>query len=239
MVVSDAGVAVLVRATTSRVGWSSFQSWTGKEHHEGHRCSGKMGPKEYEESTGTKVPEVAKVYAIKQVMPAELQHDMQRLSSQMKTHMQARAYIMDQVLTRRDPWFGDEKKTRSDGPVPIELDAFQKSQISGEHVDAMGSTLHQSNFVGDEQSDDTAELNALRKGGFPAVNLDTRSLNAERRMKKWQRKECKDKAKTVGNTVRRRATRIPGVPGGKGKVQAKAGARKEATAGQVGSRRER
>ena len=66
--------------------------------------------KEYEESTGTKVPEVAKVYAIKQVMPAELQHDMQRLSSQIQTYKQARAYIMNQVLTRRDPWFGDEKK---------------------------------------------------------------------------------------------------------------------------------
>ena len=43
MVALDAGVAVLVLATTSRVGWSSFQSWTGKEHHGGHRCSGKMG----------------------------------------------------------------------------------------------------------------------------------------------------------------------------------------------------
>ena len=38
--------------------------------------------KEYEESTGTKVPEVANVYAIKQAMPAQLQHGMQRLSSQ-------------------------------------------------------------------------------------------------------------------------------------------------------------
>ena len=48
----------------------------------------------------------------------------------------------------------------------MELD-FQKSQINGEHVDAMGSTLQHSNVVGDEQSDDTAELNALRKGGYP------------------------------------------------------------------------
>ena len=115
--------------------------------------------KEYEESTGTKVPEVAKVSAIKQAMPAELKHYMQRLSSQIQTYKQARAYIMDQVLTRRDPWFGDVKKTKSGGPVPMELDALQQSQISGE--------LH-SNVVGDEQSDDTAELNALRKGGFPA-----------------------------------------------------------------------
>ena len=81
--------------------------------------------KEYEESTGTKVPEVAKVFAIKQVMPAELQHDMQRLSSQIQTYTQVRAYIMDQVLTRRDPWFGDEKKTKSGGPVPMELDALK------------------------------------------------------------------------------------------------------------------
>ena len=82
----------------------------------------------------------------------------------------------------------------------MELDALQKSQINGEHVDAMGSTLQHSNVVGAEQSDDTAEPNALRKGGFlgnatTAVNLDTRSLNAERRMKKWQRKEGKEKAK--------------------------------------------
>ena len=43
VVTSDARVAVLVRATTSRVGWSSSQSWTGKKHHGGHSCSGKMG----------------------------------------------------------------------------------------------------------------------------------------------------------------------------------------------------
>ena len=89
-----------------------------------------------------KVPEVAKVFAIKQVMPAELQHDMQRLRSQIQTYTKARAYIMDQVLIRRDPWFGDEKKTMSGGPLPMELDAFQKSQINGEHVASMGSTLH-------------------------------------------------------------------------------------------------
>ena len=134
MVASDARVAVLVRATTSRVGW------TGKEHHGCHT-------KEYEESTGTKVPEVAKVFAIKQAMPAALQHDMQRLSSQIQTYKQARAFFMDQVLTRRDPWFGDVKKTKSGGPVPMDLDELQMSQKSGEHFDAMGSGVQPSNAV--------------------------------------------------------------------------------------------
>ena len=46
---------------------------------------------------------------------------------------------MDQVLTRRDPWFGDEMKTKSGGPVPMELDALPMSQKSCEHFDAMGS----------------------------------------------------------------------------------------------------
>ena len=119
--------------------------------------------KEYEESTGTKVPEVAKVFAIKQAMPAELQHVMQRLSSQIQTCKRTRAYIMDVVLTRRDPWFGDEKKTKSGGHVPMDLDALQMSQKSGEHFDAMVSGEQPSNAVGDEQSGDTAELNALRK----------------------------------------------------------------------------
>ena len=115
--------------------------------------------KEYEESTGTKVPKVAKVFAIKQVMPAELQHEMQRLSSQIQTYKQARACIMDQVLTRRE--------TKSGGPVPMELDSLQKPRVNGEHVDEMGSTLQHSSVFGAEQFDDTAELNALRKGGFP------------------------------------------------------------------------
>ena len=101
--------------------------------------------KEYEESTGTKVPEVATVYAKKQAMPAEVQHDMQRLSSQIQTYKQARAFIMDQVLTRRDPWFGDEKKTKSGGPVPTDLDALQMSQKSGEHFDATDSGEQPSN----------------------------------------------------------------------------------------------
>ena len=71
-----------------------------------------------------------------------------------------------------------------------------------------------------------------------AVNLDTRYLKAERRMKKWQRKEGKEKASTVGSTARRKATRIPGVLGGKENIRAKAGTRKEVTAGHVESRRE-
>ena len=82
-------------------------------------------------------------------------------------------------------------------------------------------------------------MEAFLGNATTAVNLDTRSLNAERRMKKWQTKEGKEKAKTVGSTARGKATRIPGVPGGKGKIQAKAGTRKEVTAGQVESRRER
>ena len=43
----------------------------------------------------------------------------------------------------------------------------EPDDVNGEHVDAMRSTLQHSNVVGDEQSDGTAELNALRKGGFP------------------------------------------------------------------------
>ena len=83
-------------------------------------------------------------------MPAELQHDMQRLSSQIQTYKQARPDIMGQVLTRRDPWFGDEKKTKSGVPVSMDLDALQMSQKSGEHFDAMGSGEQPSNAIGDE-----------------------------------------------------------------------------------------
>ena len=49
----------------------------------------------------------------------------------------------------------------------MDLDALQLFQKSGEHFDAMGSGEQPNNAVGDEQSGDTAELNALRKGGFP------------------------------------------------------------------------
>ena len=110
---------------------------------------------------------------------------------------------MDQVLTRRHLWFGDEKKTKSGGPVPMDLDALQMSQKSGEHFDSMDSGEQPSNAFGDEQSGDTAELNALRKGGFLGKchhcgQFDTRYLNAERRMKKWQRKEGRKRQKQLG-----------------------------------------
>ena len=62
-------------------------------------------------------------------MPAELQHDMQRLSSQIQTCKQARAYIMDQVLTRRDPWFGDENNTTITKNTKIKLTTAQISKI--------------------------------------------------------------------------------------------------------------
>ena len=154
----------------------------------------KAWTKEYEESTGTKVPRLPK-------------SEMQRLSSQIQTYTQARAYIMDQVLTRRDPWFGDEKKTKSGGPVPMELDALQKSQINGEHVDAMGSTLQHSNVVGAEQSDDTAELNALRKGGFPGKchhcgQFGHKISECRKKDEEVAKKGGKGKGKNIGNTAR-------------------------------------
>ena len=49
----------------------------------------------------------------------------------------------------------------------MDLDALQMSQKSGELFDSMDSGEQPSNVVGDEQFGDTAELNALRKGGFP------------------------------------------------------------------------
>ena len=65
---------------------------------------------------------------------------------------------MDLVLTRRDPWFGGEKKLKSGEAIPTELEALQESQ----KIMSILIRLFPASG-GDEQPGDTEELCALRK----------------------------------------------------------------------------
>ena len=62
-----------------------------------------------------KVSESTKVYCLRQMVPEELEKDIIRLSSNFKTYGEAKAYISEQVIIRRD-------MKPTGGPVPMEVD---------------------------------------------------------------------------------------------------------------------
>ena len=95
LVSSDARVALTVCPTTAGVGRSSFQSWTSNERQGRLQLqSWEAWTKDYDESTGTTAPDVAEVHATKHVLPAELQHDVQRLRSQTQNCKQGAKHML-------------------------------------------------------------------------------------------------------------------------------------------------
>ena len=71
--------------------------------------------KEYEESIVTNLTQGVDVHVREHILPGDHESDRQRVSSQrLQTHTQVGAYIMDQILTRRDAQLGDEKQPKVD-----------------------------------------------------------------------------------------------------------------------------
>ena len=72
------------------------------------------------EKTGG-LSEQAKIFSIKRLVPEELEADMNRLNN-LETFDKVKAYIVEQVLIRRDI----KKDTAASGSVPMDVDSLQK-----------------------------------------------------------------------------------------------------------------
>ena len=106
------------------------------------------------------------MHAIQQIKPGDLQSDMQRLSGQLQTYSQAQTLVMDQEWT-----LGSLMRRRRSlaGFVPriwILSRSVSKTPSQSTFVSPLltSSTLTKMN-----RSDAKAELNGLRKDGFPSI----------------------------------------------------------------------
>ena len=57
--------------------------------------------REHEAATKQKTPEIAKIYAIKKLVPVELEKDIQRLSSSLTTYLETKRYVVEQIAARK------------------------------------------------------------------------------------------------------------------------------------------
>ena len=240
LVSSDARVALTVCPTTSGVGRSSFQSWTSNEHHGRLQLrSWEAWTKDYDESTGTTAPRCGRSPRNKARVArraAARRATLAQPDSELQTG--PRAHLIYLVLTRRDPWFGGEKKLKSGEAIPTELDALQESQKIMSIPTQLFQRAVEMSSPKTPKSCVLCEKGALSGNATTAVSMDTRSLNAERRMDDVSKKGGKGK-----NTSSWEHSDGKGIPSSwslccKGQIFAMAGAGKEAAAGQVGSRQE-
>jgi len=77
--------------------------------------------KEYVTITKGELHDSVLIHSIKKIVPNELAKDIQRMGY--TKFDDAKKYVMDQVASRREPWFeGENRKKENDGVVPMELD---------------------------------------------------------------------------------------------------------------------
>ena len=87
--------------------------------------------KEYTKlTTEAAMPEMAKIFAVKKVVPLELAKDIQRQSNSLTTYNLVKEYIMEQVAARKDAWFEDldKRPNNHQGVAPMELDNMQERE---------------------------------------------------------------------------------------------------------------
>ena len=84
--------------------------------------------KEYEKGTGNSTTsDPLKIHAVMQLVPTELEKDIKRLSSSLKTYPQVKNYVMEQVNIRKDPHFSEPPAA-----TPMDVDALLKLVAEGQ-----------------------------------------------------------------------------------------------------------
>jgi len=99
-----------------------------------------MRVKEYEKATKQDMPDIAKVFSVKKIVPLELAKDITRLSSSLTDYKKVKAYVVEQVGERKEAWFDQDKgssKKDHGGVQPMEIDNLntlinQLMQLKGE-----------------------------------------------------------------------------------------------------------
>ena len=79
--------------------------------------------RQFERGAKTTLIDYLKIYGLKQVVPGELEKDMNRQTSTLSTYDKFKKYAMDQVALRKEPHFTGTVSTAS-GPRPMEVDVF-------------------------------------------------------------------------------------------------------------------
>lgn len=122
--------------------------------------------KEYEKHTGHKMLPIQKIGGITNIAPIELEKAIQLQCNVLNTYERVKDFVMQQVNSRKDTWFGD--KITGGGPAPMELDKinekYEKSEWykydkNNEKAEWECETCYEQN-----EEEGSGELNALKGG---------------------------------------------------------------------------
>ena len=85
--------------------------------------------RQFERGAKTTPIDYLKIYGLKQVVPVELEKDMNRQTSTLTTYDEFKRYAMDQVALRKEPHCTKTVSTAS-GPRHMEVDALHNQDFS-------------------------------------------------------------------------------------------------------------
>ena len=112
--------------------------------------------RQFERVAKTSLIGYLKIYGLKQVVPGELEKDMNRQTSTLSTYDDFKKYAMDQVALRKEPHFTGTVSTAS-GPRPMEVDALHTQDFSSDQA-------HQVFYVHRETVCDQLDAQGLTDG---------------------------------------------------------------------------
>ena len=125
-----------------------------------------------ERGAKTTLIDYLKIYGLKQVVPGELEKNMNRQTSTLSTYDEFKKYAMDQVALRKEPHFTGTVSSAS-GPRPMEVDALltqdfsydQAHQVFHMHHETVCDQLDAQGLTdGNEQMAGESGLYAMTKG---------------------------------------------------------------------------
>ena len=112
--------------------------------------------REYEIFVKQPLPPIAKNYAVKRLVPVELEKDIGRMGGSLEDYEKTKRYVMEQVTSRKEVWFSGEEKNSNNGVVPMDIGHMGKAQNGQEEPDQEEE--------GEPDGED-GSLNTMRAGG--------------------------------------------------------------------------
>ena len=145
--------------------------------------SWEMRVREYVRAVGVPgcMPDIAKIHALKQLVPEELAKDMTKAVGSMRTYEDAKRFVMEQILARKDAWFPKDQ-----GVVPMQLDMAhggesQENEEEEEQYDENGNLLA---LKGTREKGKEEKVVNLKEHVTIAANTGIESDSADKKMRR-------------------------------------------------------
>ena len=132
---------------------------------------------EFNRGSGTELADLLKIYALKQLVPNELEKDMTRMASTLKTYKDYKEFAIDQVNVRKEPHFmNNHASTKAS---PMDLDAVAWAAASAAVAEAAGVCSEDKHHGEDKEGDRCSESDGMGMFAFGQKGGADRAFDGE------------------------------------------------------------